>query len=191
MAKIIALNRKHWTMGLSVVLMCLIGIAALTLWRNNHATVNKTVIPEVKMLSLSVEPAGPTKDVTYGSVTLKGSQIIPAKVFDLIVTVQNTTAQKMTNVPIELEVSLMADDKQKVTKMGNLAALEPGGTAKVIFHQIKALGDAQGKNPTAGLHQMTVRIKQNPAGSVNQATAASFRFNVDSTVKVPASTVKQ
>lgn len=186
MAKIIALNRKYLTITLSVVLVCLIGIAALTLWKNNHATVNKNVIPEVKMLSLSVDPAGPTKDVTYGSVTLKGSQIIPAKTFDLTVTVQNTTAQKMTNVPVELEITLMSDDKQKVTKMGNLATLDAGGTAKVIFHQIKAMGDALGKNPTAGLHQITVRVKPNPAGGVNQATAATFRFNVDSTVKVPA-----
>lgn len=186
MAKIIAVNRKNLTVTLGVVLLCLIGIAGLSFWKNNPAAVNKSLIPEVKMLSLNVDPAGPTKDVTYGSVTLKGSQIIPAKTFDLTVTLQNTTAQKMTNIPIELEVSLVGDEAQKVTKMGNIAALDPGGTAKVIFHQVKALGDAQGKNPTAGLHQITVRIKSNPAGGVNQSTAANFRFNVDSTVKVPA-----
>ena len=186
MAKVIALSRRHLTISLSVVLVLLIGIATLSLWRNHHATVNKNVIPEVKMLSLSVNPTRPVKDVAYGSVTLKGNQIIPAKVFDVTVNVQNTTAQKMTNVPVELEVTLVGDDKQKVTKLANLATLDPGGTAKVTFGQLKALGDAQGKNPAAGLHQIKVRVKPNPAGGVNQTTEANFRFNVDSSVKVPA-----
>lgn len=185
LAKIVALNRKHLTVTLGVILICLMSIAVVNLWQDNHAPVNKTVIPEVKMLSVSVDPSGPTKDVTYGSVTLKGSQIIPAKVFDLIVMLQNTTSQKMTNIPVEMEISLLGNDKQKVTQMANVPSLDPGGAAKVIFHQVHALGDAQGINPTAGLHQVTIEVKPNHAGGVNQDTEASFRFNVDSSIKVP------
>lgn len=186
MAKIIAVNRRHLTITLSVVLVLLIGVASLSLWRNYHATVNKNLIPEIKMLSLSINPAGPNKDVTYGSVTLKGSQIIPSKTFEVMVNLQNSTAQKMMNVPVELEVTLVGDDKQKVTKMANITTLEPGATVKVPFGTIKAFGDAEGKNPAAGLHQIVVRVKPNPAGGVNQTTEARFRFNVDSSVKVPA-----
>ncbi len=186
LAKVIALNRRHLTIIVSVVLVLLIGVATLSLWHNHYASVNKNVIPEVKMLSLSINPAGPAKDVTYGSVTLKGSQIIPAKVFDVMVNVQNTTAQKMTNIPVELELTLVGNDLQKVTKLANLTTINPGETAKVTFGAVKAFGDAQGKNPAAGLHQIKVRVKPNPAGGVNQATEANFRFNVDSTVKVPA-----
>ncbi|OLN33585.1 hypothetical protein DSOL_0295 [Desulfosporosinus metallidurans] len=38
---------------------------------------------------------------------------------------------------------------------------------------------------------MTLRIKPNPEGGVEQATEASFRFNVDSTVKAPTTVKKQ
>jgi len=187
LAKIIALNRRYLSITLSVILVLLIGIATLSLWRNHHAAVNKNVIPEIKMLSLNVNPAGPTKDVTYGSVTLKGSQIIPAKTFEVTVNLQNTTNEKMTNVPVELEVTLVGDEQQKVTKLANISTLEPGASVKVPFGPIKAFGDAQGKNPAAGLHQLVVRVKPNPAGGVDQQTEAKFRFNVDSSIKIPAS----
>lgn len=184
LAKIIALSRRNLSITLGVVLVMLIAVASFSLW-THHEAVNKVVIPEIKMLSLSINPQGPIKDVTYGSVTLKGSQIIPSKSFEVIVNVQNTTAQKMMNIPVELEVTLVGDEKQKITKLANLSTLDPGGTAKVTFGTLKALGDAQGKNPSAGLHQLKVRVKPNPAGGVNQTTEANFRFNVDSTVKVP------
>ncbi|CAA7601856.1 Hypothetical protein DEACI_2526 [Acididesulfobacillus acetoxydans] len=186
MAKIVALNRKHLTLLLGVVLVFLVGMAAVKLWQKNDAPVAKTVAPEVKMVSVGVDPAGPTKDVTYGSVTLKGSQIIPAKVFDLTVTLQNVTDRKMTNVPVEMEMNLLGNDRQKVKQMANVPSLDPGGTVKVIFHQIHALGDAMGVNPTAGLHEITIEVKANPAGGVNEDTEAHFQFNVDSTVKTQA-----
>jgi len=135
------------------------------------------------MVGITLDPAPITKDLTYGSLTLKGVQVIPTKSFDLIATVQNTTGEKMLNVPVELEVILLNDDSQKVSKMGNIPALDSGATARVAFRQIKALGDAMGKDGTAGQHLITLRIKQNPEGGVNQATEASFRFNVDTTVK--------
>lgn len=137
------------------------------------------------MLGLAVEPASFTQDLTYGSVTMKGAQVISAKTFDFIVTVQNTTAQTMSNIPVELEVSLIGDDSQKISKLGNLPSLEPGATARVAFRQVKALGDAQGKSATAGQHKITLRVKPNAAGGVNQATEATFYFNVDTTVKPP------
>ena len=192
MTKIIAINRKYFVMVASVFVICLIGFAGLTLWHNTQASVSKmNAIPEIKMLGVTVEPASIVKDLTYGSVTLKAAQVITTKTFDLVVTVQNTTAKKMTNVPVELQVSIIGDDTKKVTAPGALQSLEPGQTARIAFKQIKVLGDASGKSATAGQHLMTLRIKPNPEGGVEQATEASFRFNVDSTVKVPATVKKQ
>jgi len=101
------------------------------------------------------------------------------------------TAKKMTNVPVELQVSIIGDDTKKVTAPGTLQSLEPGATARIAFRQIKALGDALGKSATAGQHLMTLRIKPNPEGGLEKATEASFNFNVDSTVKVPTPVKKQ
>lgn len=190
MAKIIAVNRKYFTLTLSVLLVCLIGIAGVTLWKTAHTSATKTnLVPEVKMLGLAVEPSSFTKDLTYGSVNLKGSQVIASKSFDLIATVQNTTGQKMTNIPVELEVSLIGDESKKVSKLGNLPSLESGATARVAFRQVRALGDALGKSATAGQHKITLRVKPNAAGGVNQATEANFFFNVDTTVKAPTTSV--
>ncbi len=192
MVKIIALNRKYFVMVASVVVVCLIGFAGLSFWQNTNASVSKVnVVPEIKMLSVTVEPASIVKDLTYGSVTLKGAQVITTKTFDLVVTVQNTTAKKMTNVPIELQVTLVGDDTKKINSPGTLDSLEPGKTARVAFRQIKILGDALGKSAAAGQHLMTLSIKPNPVGGVEQATEASFRFTVDTTVKVPATVKKQ
>lgn len=184
MTKIVAIDRKYLTLTLSALLICFLGIAGVTLWKTADASTTKTnMVPEVKMLSLAVEPASLTQDLTYGSVTLKGSQVITSKTFDFIVTVQNTTGQTMSNIPVELEVSLVGDDNQKVSKLGNLPSLDPGATARVAFRQVKALGDAQGKSATTGQHKITLRVKPNAAGGVNQATEATFYFNVDTTVK--------
>lgn len=186
MAKIIAIDRKYLTLTLSALLICFIGIAGVTLWKTANASTTKTnMVPEVKMLGLAVEPASVTQDLTYGSVTLKGSQVITSKTFDFIVTVQNTTGQTMSNIPVELEVALVGDDSQKVSKLGNLPSLDPGATARVAFRQVKALGDAQGKSATTGQHKITLKVKPNAAGGVNQATEATFYFNVDTTVKPP------
>lgn len=192
MTKIIALNRKYIAMAASVLVICLIGFAGISLWQNTGANVSKMhEDPEIKMLGVTVEPASITKDLTYGSIILKGAQVIPTKTFDLVATVQNTTAKKMTNIPVELEISLMKNDTQKVIAPGTLATLDPGATARVAFRQIKALGDAMGKSATAGQHLITLRIKPNLEGGVEQATEASFHFTVDSTVKVPSAVKKQ
>lgn len=192
MAKIIALNRKYFVMVASVVVVCLIGYAGLSFWQNTNASVSKvSVVPEIKMLSVTVEPASIVQDLTYGSITLKGAQVITTKTFDLVATVQNTTAKKMTNVPVELQVTLVGDDTKKVTTPGTLPSLEPGATARVAFRQIKILGDALGKSATAGQHLMTLSIKPNPVGGVEQASEASFRFTVDTTVQAPATVKNQ
>jgi hypothetical protein len=182
--KIIAVNRKYLTVTIAILFVCLFGLGAINLWSHNHVTVGSNKIaPEVKMLGLTVEPTSLTKDLTYGNVTLKGTQVITAKTFDLIATIQNTTDQKMTNIPVELQISLIEDDKQKISKIGNVPTLEPGATAKVAFRQVKALGDAEGKSATAGQHLIQLRVKANPAGGVNQTTEAEFRFNIDTTIK--------
>ena len=192
MAKIIAINRKYFVMFASVVVVCLIGFAGLSFWESTNASVSKVNdVPEIKMLSVTVEPASIVKDLIYGSVTLKGAQVITTKTFDLVATVQNTTAKKMTNIPVELQVTLVGDDTKKITSPGMLSSLEPGETKRVAFRQIKILGDALGKSATAGQHLMTLSIKANPVGGVEQATEASFRFTVDTTVKVPATVKKQ
>jgi hypothetical protein len=192
LAKIIALNRKYIAMVTSVLVVCLIGIAGYSFWQTKQTSASKiNSTPEIQMLGVTVEPASIAKDLTYGSVTLKGAQVIPSKTFDLIVTVQNTTAKKMTNIPVELQVSLVGDETKKVTSPGTLPSLEPGASARVAFRQIKSLGDSMGKSATAGQHLMTIKIKPNPAGGVDQATEASFRFIVDTTVKAPATAKKQ
>lgn len=192
MTKIITLNRKYIVLVVSVFVICLMGFAGFSLWQNTAANVSKVnEVPEIKMLGVTVEPASIVKDLTYGSVTFKGAQVITTKTFDLIATVQNTTAKKMTNVPVELQVTLVGDETKKVISPGTLASLEPGTTARVAFRQIKVLGDAMGKSPTAGQHLMTLRIKPNPEGGVGQATEARFRFTVDTTVKVPVTVKKQ
>ncbi|AFM41871.1 hypothetical protein Desaci_2961 [Desulfosporosinus acidiphilus SJ4] len=192
MTKIIALNRKYLVMVTSVLIICLIGIAGFSLWQTKQTSGNSAKgTPEIQMLGVTVEPAVVVKDLSYGNVTLKGAQVITSKTFDLIVTVQNNTAKKMTNIPVELQVSLLGDETKKVISPGVLPSLEPGAKARVAFRQIKCLGDALGKSATAGQHLMSVRIKPNPVGGVDQATEASFRFVVDTTVKAPATANKQ
>lgn len=192
MTKIIALNRKYIVMVTSVLLICAIGIAGYSLWESKQTSASKmNGTPEIQMLGVTVEPTSVVKDLTYGNVTLKGAQVITSKTFDLIVTVQNTTARKMTNIPVELQVSLVGDETKKVTSPGTLPSLEPGATARVAFRQIKSLGDALGKSAAAGQHLMMLKIKPNPVGGVDQATEASFRFIVDTTVKAPATANKQ
>ncbi|SHH83839.1 hypothetical protein [Desulfosporosinus lacus] len=192
MAKIITINRKYIAMVASVFVICLIGFAGFSLWENKNEDVAKNMAtPEIKMIGVTVEPASIIKDLTYGSVTLKGAQVISTKTFDLIVTVQNMTAKKMTNVPVELQVSLIGNDSKKVTSPGSLETLEPGATARIAFRQINVLGDALGKSATDGQHLITLRVNPNPEGGVEQATEASFRFNVDTTVKVPSTVKKQ
>ncbi|MCB8816358.1 hypothetical protein [Desulfosporosinus shakirovi] len=192
MAKIITINRKYIAMVASVFVICLIGFAGFSLWENKNEDVAKNMTaPEIKMIGVTVEPASIVKDLTYGSVTLKGAQVITTKTFDLIVMVQNMTAKKMTNVPVELQVSLIGNDSKKVTSPGSLETLEPGATARIAFRQINVLGDALGKSGTDGQHLITLRVNPNPEGGVVQATEASFRFNVDTTVKVPSTVNKQ
>ncbi|MCO1600284.1 hypothetical protein [Desulfosporosinus nitroreducens] len=192
MAKIITINRKYIAMVASVFVICLIGYAGFSLWENKNENVAKNMAaPEIKMIGVTVEPASIVKDLTYGSVTIKGAQVITTKTFDLIVTVQNMTAKKMTNVPVELQVSLIGNDSKKVTSPGSLETLEPGATARIAFRQINVLGDALGKSATDGQHLITLRVNPNPEGGVEQATEASFRFNVDTTVKVPSTVKKQ
>ncbi|KGK89855.1 hypothetical protein DP73_09515 [Desulfosporosinus sp. HMP52] len=192
MAKIITINRKYIAMVASVCLICLLGFAGFSLWENKNEGVSKNMgNPEIKMIGVTVEPGSVVKDLTYGSVTLKGAQVITTKTFDLVITVQNMTAKKMTNIPVELQMSLIGDDTKKVTTPGSLEVLEPGATARVAFRQINVLGDASGKSATEGQHLITLRVNANPEGGVEQTTEASFRFNVDTTVKAPATVKKQ
>lgn len=191
MAKIITINRKYLFMVVTAVVICLFGYGGFSFWQKANASVSTVnAVPEIKMLSVSVEPTSLVQDLTYGSATLKEAQVITSKTFDLIVTVQNTTAKKMTNVPVELQITLVGDDSKKISKPGTLESLDPGATARVAFRQINALGDALGKSAIAGQHLMTFSIKPNPEGGIEQATEANFRFTVDTTVKAPTNTKK-
>lgn len=182
MAKIIMVNRKYLTISLSALLFFAIVFTAFSLWQKNNTSVsNTTVAPEIKMLSITLDPASITKDITYGSVTLKDVKVIPATNFNLTAALQNNTTKKMTNIPVELSISLTGDETQKVTKSGIIQVIEPGAAARVTFHGIKALGDSMGKNATLGQHNISIRIKANPQGGVNQATEANYQFVVDST----------
>lgn len=186
MSRVITVNRKYLAFTLSILLIIVVGLTVLSFENEQDASATKTeVVPEVKMLGITVDPAPITKDLAYGSITLKGAQVISVKTFDLIATVQNTTAREIFNVPVELEVTQLNenDAAKKLSKMANIPSLKPGDTARVVFRQVKALGDAGGQDATAGQHLLTIRVKSNPEGGINQTTEASFRFNVDTTVK--------
>lgn len=184
MAKIVTVNRRHITILLSALIVCIFIFTAISYWQSNALNANTTtVVPEVKMVNVTLSPASIKKDMTYGSVTLKGVQVIPAKTFDLTVTLQNTTAQKLENIPLELTYFIVGDMNQKMIKPGTLQSLEPGASAKVTFRGIKSLGDASGINAGAGLHEIVLRVKSNPQGGINQTTEASYQFLIDSTVK--------
>jgi len=183
MAKIITVNRKYLAITLSLVILALVGFAGITLWETVQAVSSKTeVVPEVKMLEIAIEPQPITQDVTYGEMTFKDAKVIPATTFDLYATVQNTTSQKMTNIPVELTVCLAENETQKITTMGTIPALDPGGSARISFKQIKALGDARGSDPASGQHLITLRIKPNAEGGVTQTSEATLKFIIDSSL---------
>ncbi len=119
----------------------------------------------------------------YGSETFKGQQVIKANKFEVSAIIQNTTNKTMTNIPVKLNITLTDNKEKKASKIGNIPSLEPGKTAKITFENIKALGDAQGTNPTAGQHELVLSISSNPAGGVTQNTEAKVNFNVDTSVK--------
>lgn len=186
MARIIAVNRKYLTLVVGVAVIFFAGMAAMGLWQVSDLNVSKTVNPELKMVDLTLTPTSFTQDLTYGSLTIKGAQVIPSNTFDLTATLQNMTGNRMTAIPVELEITLLGDSSQKNIIPGQIAAIESGQSARVTFKGVKAIGDAAGQDPAAGQHQVTLRIKPNAAGGINQATEANFRFVVDSAAKASA-----
>lgn len=183
MAKIIAIDRKYLTTILGTAFLALLCISAVGLWKSSAVNANKVLNPEVKMLGAAIDPAAITKDMTYGSLTLKNVQVIPSKTFDLTVNIQNVTDRPMKNLALELEISLLGDSNQKNIIPAQLQSLDPGQPASVTFRGVKALGDAAGENAAVGQHLIVIRIKANPAGGLNKTSEASFKFLVDSTVK--------
>ncbi|MDR3270627.1 MAG: hypothetical protein LBT32_03815 [Peptococcaceae bacterium] len=183
MARFILINRRYvqWLAGVVAVLA--VAYTVTGLHQRSISAQHSSGTPELQMLSITLDPASQTRDMIYGDVTLKGVQIIPAQTFNLTATLQNDSAQKMTDIPIELTVSLVGNETQKTTKSGMLKSIDPGATARVTFHGIKAFGDALGKDAATGQHQIVLRVQANPSGGVHQSTEASYRFLVDSTIK--------
>lgn len=183
MARIIAIDRKYLTMILGTAFLALLCFSAIGLWKSSAVNTNKLLNPEVKMLNVTVDPATITKDMTYGSLTLKNAQIIPSKTFDLTVNIQNVTDHPMKNLALELEISLLGDSNQKNIIPAQLESIDSGQAASVTFRGVKALGDAAGENAAVGQHLVVIRIKANPSGGLTKTSEASFKFLVDSTVK--------
>ncbi|MDR3289377.1 MAG: hypothetical protein LBT22_08115 [Peptococcaceae bacterium] len=183
MARFIMVERKYVKVVLGVMLAVMVMYTAAGARQKTTSASQNGAVPEVQMVNVVLDPASITRDMTYGDVTLKGMKVIPAKTFDVTVTLENTTSQKITDVPLELAISLVGDETQKVIKSGSLQAIEPGAVARVTFHGVKAFGDALGKDAIAGQHHLVLRVNANPQGGVKQATAANYRFLVDSSVK--------
>ncbi len=185
MAKYITVKRRHLVyVGLVVCIACL-GVLGLNILFGDSetSTVPTKVEPELKILSLDFDPPIAVKDVTYDGETFKGLHAINKSNFMLSAVVQNMTEKTMTDVPVKLTITSLADKTKTTSKEGSIATLEPGATAKITFENISAHGDAKGKSATAGQHELVLAMNRNVDGGLSQSTEARFIFNVDSALK--------
>lgn len=185
MTRFITVKRKFvWMSGLVLAVVFVSFLGFHYFFGGSEAnTVPEKVEPEMKILSIEFEPRIVIRDLTYGGEVFKGVQTVPKVNYKVSAIVQNMTEKTMKDVPIQLTISLAQDKSKKISKEGKIPVLEPGATAKIAFENIKALGDAKGKDAKAGQHEMVLAISANPQGGITQNTEAKILFNVDSTVK--------
>lgn len=184
MTKFIMIKRKYLLYGglfLAVVFLSLVGVNLLG--SSEVSSIPEQVGPEMKILNIEFDPQIVIRDLSYGGEVFKGIQTISKTNYKIATVVQNMTEKTMSDVPVKLTITSLEDKTQKLSKEGKIPTLEPGATAKIVFDNIPALGDAKGKSATAGQHEMIIAVNKNPEGGMNQNTEAKIIYNVDSSVK--------
>lgn len=184
MARFVTLRRKYFLYGGLFVLIALVSVFGVNLLRSSMTSSTPTEVePELKILSIEFAPQMAIKDITYEGEVFKGMQNLNKDSFEISAIIQNMTEKVITDVPVVLTISAIEDKSKSLNKEGKIPTLEPGATARIVFENIKALGDAEGKSATAGQHEMILAIKANEEGGILQNTEARVIFNVDTTVK--------
>lgn len=184
MARFVTLRRKYFYYVGLFVLIALVSVFGVNALRSSQASSTPTEVePELKILSIEFKPQITIKDISYEGEVFKGMQNLNKDSFEISAIVQNMTEKVITDVPVVLTISAIEDKSKSLSKEGKIPTLEPGATARIVFENIKALGDAQGKSATAGQHEMILAIKANADGGVSQNSEARVIFNVDTSVK--------
>ena len=184
MARFVTLKRKYFLYGGLFVLIALVSVFGVNAIRSSQASSTPTAVePELKILSIEFKPQITIRDISYEGEVFKGMQNLNKDSFEISAIVQNMTEKVISDVPVVLTISAIEDKSKSLRKEGRIPTLEPGATARIVFENIKALGDAQGKSATAGQHEMILAIKANAEGGVSQNTEARVIFNVDTSVK--------
>ena len=183
MTRFITVKRKYFLYGGLIVLVALASILGANVFKSLQVSTPTPVEPELKILSIEFEPQITIRDISYSGEVFKGLQTINKENYKISAVVQNMTEKIITEVPIKLTVSAIEDKAKSISKKGKIPTLEPGATAKIVFENIQALGDAKGESPTAGQHEMILAINANPDGGIVQNTEARIIFNVDTSVK--------
>jgi hypothetical protein len=184
LAKYITIRRRYLLYGGLVLAIAFISLLGVNFLDSSEAsTAPEQIEPEMKILSIEFDPQIVVRDLSYAGEVFKGIQTIHKNSFKISANVQNMTEKTMTNVPVKLTISSVADKTKVLSKEGTIPTLEPGATARISFENIEALGDANGKSATAGQHEMVLAIKANEKGGMSQNTEAKIIFNVDTAVK--------
>jgi len=184
LTKFITVKRKYVTYCGLALAVVVVGLLGLNLFGTaEFSSSSNQVEPDIKIVSIDFDPQIVIRNESYGGEEFKGIQVMPKTNFKISAVIQNMTEQTVTDIPVKLTISSLKDRNQQISKEGTIPTLEPGATAKVSFENIKALGDAKGKNATSGQHEMVLSIKANPTGGMTQNTEAKVIFNVDSTAK--------
>jgi len=184
LARFVTLKRKYFLYGGLFVLIALVSVFGVNVFRSLQASSTPTEVePELKILSIEFEPQIEIRDISYEGQVFKGMQTLNEDSFKISAIVQNMTEKMITDIPVKLTISAIEDKSKSMSKEGKIPTLEPGETARIVFENIEALGDAQGKSATAGQHEMILAIKANSEGGILQNTEARVIFNVDTSVK--------
>ncbi|MDA8442085.1 MAG: hypothetical protein M0Z55_06880 [Peptococcaceae bacterium] len=175
-------RRKLGIVGLVLVL----ALASWATWQVSMHTVNKAAfsqndIPEISINSIALSPKTVTRDLTYEGIPFLAQQLFQGKDFTATVSLQNNSDKTVQNIPVE--VTLYLEGQNPVKRTGMLREITPGSVVNLNFGRFSVLGDANGNNANAGLHQLQVRILANPQGGVNLGNERSMLFFVDSKVK--------
>ncbi|MCL1919298.1 MAG: hypothetical protein FWG14_13565 [Peptococcaceae bacterium] len=185
MAKFVTLERKHvWYGILAVVLLIGMGLISSNLTGNVvESSVAQGTKAGLKIVSVDFDPQTLERDLVYGDDKIDKARVLNVKSFKVSVVVQNVTDKQMTNIPVTLTVSLQGNPETQQVKQGSIASLEPGASARVTFENLKALGDAAGKQGDLGKHEMVLYFGANEEGGLAQATETKVEFVVDSKQK--------
>ena len=181
--KVLVIERRTLGVVCLAVGLAIVGIIAWWLQGGeiDQAAFSQRTVPEVSIVSITLEPKTISKDLQYEGVTYPACELLKAQTFTAVVNFKNTGTKELREVPVEVVLSM--ESKNSVTKNGVIESLAPGDVATLTFGKFPVLGDAKGKKAEAGLHQLDVRVLPNPAGGVELSNERSLLFFVDSRAK--------